>query len=266
MNDIIELLIKCGNEGRLLYPKEIVDIINILVDKDKLTHIKKVIINQKKFVDYYGYYNYSNGEIVINYRNLVKRAVKNYKSILTFYDLLSTFERYINYNFSILHTIFHELEHVKQRNIQDFNSLENKIVLLENSFITFDETDPIMETFSYIKRSFLYKKNYKLSPIERYADNAALSTIVSYSESFCSKAMILLNKYYHLQYLLYSYNEVNGPTEQYFSNIEKEEDYNKTISMYDTDSIDFNRKLELGLRVDNEELKEKNAILKRILK
>lgn len=213
MENILEIIYNLSINNNLLNIYKIDKILEILIDKKNLNeYILNIDVQQIRSNNLASYSNYY--KKIIIYSNVIKKMINNIDKNLKIENSL-TKNMYIN--LSILQVILHELEHVNQERIINYNTLEafilriSQIVVPENQIYEVSPAERFAEIKSYndiLKIINSYRSDLKLSALIKndelqrkirgyhYCDNRLHSPIVSYFEAGNKKQLLSSFEWY----------------------------------------------------------------------
>ncbi len=180
------------------------------------------------------------------------------KNIFSLEEELNNYENFVFKNTYILQIIMHEMEHLLQfeGKIDYYKQIEKDFMYIEKNFVLslikilkVKNVSPIIKKAQFRILKQLYDDNYDLSFIERmteiYSMEKTSSLINTYYQD--SKKLINLNNLLLLNVKMRPYkNEKDNPTERFFSNIGRLEDYLNV----DRNNLSSDERFRYGLEID----------------
>lgn len=264
MDDILDIFIDYTYKNKVFDISAINKIFNILLVNHNFDGKITYVITKKKNIDNtLGEFDF-NSTIYICYYEMLKRLrQKAYLSKFEKNDSLSNIEITGRKNAFILHTILHEIEHIKQiESVKDIRnkSLETKLYQYEiNHMRPHDDILDIGIIKFYLKIlrcNIVYKRDYHLSFMERMANINALEEI----KNLLAKLGSELNNIYDAQsdmlneYIVAEYKKnLIGPTTRFIYNLGYSRDFTQEDLLNINENFNFDNRLRYGFKITEEE-------------
>ncbi|HCI77711.1 MAG TPA: hypothetical protein DHV54_01965 [Firmicutes bacterium] len=273
--EILKLLYIYSLNKRIFDKTAIEILYNIFINNnyDIEKYFKKIIITNED--DIVALYSQEKNSIIININKIIKEFTEGIKVFK-----LDEIQGYFFLNTQLLVCLFHELEHIKQRNIAQENTIFGKFIyygITLNKKNSSDEHD-------LKERIKIYNATYYYNPCERDAYITSPKVVKSIIDG---DRLIHENILANLNWLILK-SEISGytkkrviipPSEMFFKYINKEEVLKEYCFSSDSRLIEYiktkriftlDERLRYGLMISNSEyngiIKARDEIKRRVLK
>lgn len=266
MEEIYNIIDYYSRNNMLLDKKAILAIIKILFIDNNIDNNYKVkvynkffLMNKKNVLASFDY------ESIRVYASRLKSVIGNEnnerKTVFLLEEKLNNYENYIFKNTYILQIIMHEMEHLLQYEgkIDYYKQIEKDFMYIEKNFVL--SIIKLLKVKNVSKRirkaqfntlKQIYDDNYDLSFIERITEIYSLEKTHSLLETYYKdhENLVNLNELLLLNAKMRSYkNEHDRPTEHFFSNIGRLDDFYNI----DTDNLTDDESFRYGLKINSKD-------------
>ena len=263
MEEIYNIIDYYSKKNMLLDKKAILAIIKILFLENNIDNKYKIKVYNKFFLlnkkNVLASFDYESIQVYLSrLKSVILNENNDRKNIFSLEEELNNYENFVFKNTYILQIIMHEMEHLLQfeGKIDYYKQIEKDFMYIEKNFVLslikilkVKNVSPIIKKAQFRILKQLYDDNYDLSFIERmteiYSMEKTSSLINTYYQD--SNKLIDLNNLLLLNVKMRPYkNEKDIPTERFFSNIGRLEDYLNV----DKNNLSSDERFRYGLEID----------------